>query len=160
MRMDDDWRQLALLRDGQKASYRREKRYLHRQGHASWVTSAARWRATTRAGHFSSLPRCRTSPSASAPRRRCARARRAFAASRAVVRLVLGAGRAVPLHSFLGRRQGALAGLTATVGKRAGTAGRPPAQIRLGTAPRDARRTGPFRDFEYVPRHDRPVRAT
>ncbi len=34
--LDDDWRQLALLRDGQKASYRREKRYLHRQGHVRW----------------------------------------------------------------------------------------------------------------------------
>ena len=32
----EDWRQLALLLAGEKDSYRREKRYLHKQGHVVW----------------------------------------------------------------------------------------------------------------------------
>ena len=34
--LDEDWRQLGLLLTGAKDSYRREKRYLHKQGHVVW----------------------------------------------------------------------------------------------------------------------------
>jgi PAS domain S-box-containing protein len=34
--VEEDWRQLALLQAGEKDSYRREKRYLHKQGHVLW----------------------------------------------------------------------------------------------------------------------------
>ncbi|MES3000246.1 MAG: PAS domain S-box protein [Pseudomonadota bacterium] len=35
--IDEDWRQFALLLDGASASYRREKRYVHKRGHAVWA---------------------------------------------------------------------------------------------------------------------------
>ncbi|MBG9389861.1 sensor histidine kinase [Caenimonas aquaedulcis] len=35
--IDEDWRQFALLLDGAKESYRRDKRYMHKHGHAVWA---------------------------------------------------------------------------------------------------------------------------